>query len=189
MAYIVACIEFDDNYNLKNVNIVDDESMVTDINEKLETLIGNKKNTFCIKISVINCSSNDPDCFMLSNDKYFKLDFENFVPTAYHFLSDAFLNGPDANVSGSNANVSGSNANVSGLNANVSNSFDDFKAHIIQELTDAINKPVTTTKINEFKGRIIQELTDAINKPMNTTKINEFKKRILEELTKTLTTP
>jgi hypothetical protein len=173
MAYIVACIEFDDNYNLKNVNILDDESNLSIESDTLETLIGKKKTKFYIKILVNPSSSGEPDCFMLSNDNYFKLDFETLVPTANPILSEAFLSGPNAsstnaNVSGSNVNASSTTANASTTTANASTttanasapgSFEEFKKRIIEELTKALTKE---SDFDNFKKRIIKELTNAL---------------------------
>lgn len=164
MAYIVACIEFDDNNNLKNVNIVDDESNLS--TDTLETLIEKKEKNFYIKIQVNPCSSGESDCFMLSNYNYFKLDFETSVPTG-NILSEAFLSGTNAS---STLNTNGSNAsgsNVPGSNVPVApSSFDDFKARIIQELTDAIKtNPTVQSDFDNFKKRIIEELTKALPTP------------------------
>ena len=154
MAYIVACIEFDDNYNLKNVNIVDDESNLSIESDLLETLIGKKEKKFYIKILVNPCSSGEPDCFMLSNDNYFKLDFETLVPTANPILSEAFLSAPNAS---SNANVS------SNTNTTVPSSFDEFKKRIIEELTKALQ--TNPSDLDKFKARILEELTNALQTP------------------------
>jgi len=156
MAYIVACIEFDDNYNLKNVNIVDDESNLS--TNTLETLIGNKKTKFYIKILVNPCSSGEPDCFMLSNDNYFKLDFETLVPIANPILSEAFLSGPNASTA--NVSTTNANANVNASSTNAPGSFEEFKKRIIEELTKALQ--TNPSDLDKFKARILEELTNAL---------------------------
>jgi hypothetical protein len=181
MAYIVACIEFDDNYNLKNVNIVDDESNLS--NDTLETLIGNKETKFYIKILVNPCSSGEPDCFMLSNDNYFKLDFETLVPTANPILSEAFLSGPNA--SSTNVNASSTNVNASSTNVNASSSNVNASSTNVNASSSNVNASSTTApgSFEEFKKRIIEELTKALTKESD---FDKFKKRILEELTNAL---
>jgi len=156
MAYIVACIEFDDNYNLKNVNIVDDESNLS--TNTLETLIGNKKTKFYIKILVNQCSSGESDCFMLSNDNYFKLDFETLVPIANPILSEAFLSGPNASTA--NVSTTNANANVNASSTNAPGSFEEFKKRIIEELTKALQ--TNPSDLDKFKARILEELTNAL---------------------------
>ncbi len=157
MAYIVACIEFDDNYNLKNVNIVDDESNLSIESDSLEKIIKEKKTKFYIKILVNQCSSGEPDCFMLSNDNYFKLDFDASLSTE-SILSEAFLSAPNAS---SNAS---SNTNVSSnTNTTVPSSFDEFKARIIDELKKALQ--TNPSDLDKFKALIIKELTKALQTP------------------------
>lgn len=156
MAYIVACIEFDDNYNLKNVNIVDDESNLS--TNTLETLIRNKETKFYIKILVNPCSSGEPDCFMLSNDNYFKLDFETLVPIANPILSEAFLSGPNASTA--NVSTTNANANVNASSTNAPGSFEEFKKRIIEELTKALQ--TNPSDLDKFKARILEELTNAL---------------------------
>jgi hypothetical protein len=156
---------------------MDDE--INLLSDTLETLIRIKKTKFYIKILVNSCSSSDPECFMLSNDNYFKLDFETLVSTANPILSDAFLNGSNANASGSNVNAPGSNANASSSNANAPGS---------NVNTTNVNASTTSNPSNsfeEFKKRIIEELTKALTKEYD---FDKFKKRIIEELTKALTT-
>ena len=159
MAYIVACIEFDDNYNLKNVNIEDDESNLSIESDSLEKLIKDKKETqFYIKILVKPSSSGEPDCFMLSNDNYFKLDFETLVPIANPILSEAFLSGPNASTA--NVSTTNANANVNASSTNAPGSFEEFKKRIIEELTKALQ--TNPSDLDKFKARILEELTNAL---------------------------
>jgi len=163
MAYIVACIEFDDNYNLKNVNILDNDSNLSIESDLLETLIGNKKKKFYIKILVNPCSSGEPDCFMLSNDNYFKLDFEASLSTE-SILSEAFLSAPNASSNASsNANTSSNTNASSNTNTTVPSSFDEFKKRIIEELTKALQ--TNPSDLDKFKARILEELTNALQTP------------------------
>lgn len=167
MAYIVACIEFDTtDYNKFNVKIMDDKSALT--NETLKELIKKKTPQFCIKISVNDCLwSSDPDCFTLSNNNSYKLDFETLVTTT-PFLTPAMLSAPLSSTS--------SSGGLHALSTKVvTNSFDGFKAEIIKLLTTAMIGP---SSFDNFKAEIINQLTKA----MTELKFHEFKQLILTQM-------
>ena len=170
MAYIVACIEFDTtDYNKFNVKIMDNETGLTIRSEKLKELIppNNKNPQFCIKISLNNCSwSSDPDCFTLSNNTSYKLDFDTLVTTT-SFLTPAMLSSPLSSAS--------SSGGLHALSTKVvTNSFDGFKAKIIKLLTTAMTGP----SFDGFKAEIINQLTKA----MTELKFHEFKQMILTQM-------
>lgn len=164
MSYIIAHIVFDDDDKLKSVNIVDKEDKLTIESELLKELISSKKNNFYIKISYGDCDDlKNVDCF-ISNNKSYKLDFENQVAKSNKSESESESESkPLSNILKSES--------VSNLEDKPQTKLDIFNKQIVDALNTVINsepkidnnlKSTTPMDLNKFKELIVTELLKVV---------------------------
>jgi len=186
MSYIIAHIVFDDDDKLKSVDIVDKEHGLTIESELLKELISSKKNNFYIKIQYGDCDDlENVDCF-ISNNKSYKLDFENNIATSTSNESKSESNKSESNKSESESNKSESESNKSESESKQLSNI--LKSESLLNIED---KP--QTKLDNFNKQIVDALKTVINsepkidnnlKSTTPMDLNKFKELIVTELLK-----